>query len=53
VAIAKGELDADAAFMQGRRKVVGSMGTVMDLLRGTASAEHRAAEAQLASETEF
>jgi putative sterol carrier protein len=53
VAVAKGELDPDAAFMQGRLKVVGSMGTVMDLIPMTSSPEHRAAQAQLAAETEF
>ena len=53
VQVAKGELDANAAFMQGRVKVVGDMGKVMALMPLTDSDEYRAALAALAARTTF
>jgi predicted lipid carrier protein YhbT len=51
VEIVRGELDASAAFMQGRVKVVGDMGKVMALMPVTQSAEYRAAVADVAEHT--
>jgi predicted lipid carrier protein YhbT len=53
VDIARGELDPNAAFMQGRVKVVGDMGRVMALMPLTHSDEYRAAQVELAAQTEF
>jgi predicted lipid carrier protein YhbT len=53
VQIARGELDANAAFMQGRVKVAGDMGKVMALMPLTDSDEYRAAVAELAAQTTF
>lgn len=53
VAIARGELDGNAAFMQGRVKAVGSMGTVMALMPLTHSDEYRAALAELSRQTDY
>lgn len=53
VQIARGTLDANAAFMQGRVKVVGDMGKVMALMPMTSSDEYRAALAEVASRTDF
>lgn len=49
--IARGELDEAAAFMQGRVKLVGDMGTFLALQRVTQSPAWRAAAAALAAET--
>jgi putative sterol carrier protein len=51
--ITKGELDANAAFMQGRVKVTGNMGKLMSLMPLTQSPEYKAIAATLAAETEF
>ncbi len=51
--IQKGELDANAAFMQGRVKVTGNMAKLMSLLPITNSAEYKALQADIASITEF
>lgn len=51
--IADGALDVNAAFMQGRVKVVGDMGSVMALMPLTQSDEHRAALVQLAGQTDY
>jgi len=51
--IAKGELDASAAFMQGRVKVTGDMGKVMALMPLTQSDEYRATLAQVSAQTEY
>lgn len=51
--IAQGALDANVAFMQGRVKVVGSMGHVMALMPVTQSEAYRAALAELSSQTEY
>ena len=53
VEIARGTLDANAAFMQGRVKVVGDMGKVMALMPLTSSDEYRAALAEVAARTDF
>lgn len=51
--VAEGTVDAHVAFMQGRLKVVGSMGTVMALMPLLQSDEYRATLAQVASDTEY
>jgi putative sterol carrier protein len=51
--ITKGELDANAAFMQGRVKVTGNMGKLMSLMPLTQSPEYKAIAATLSAETEF
>ncbi len=53
VKIAKGELDANAAFMQGRIKVTGNMGKLMSLMPLTQSAEYKDIAAKVAERTEF
>jgi alkyl sulfatase BDS1-like metallo-beta-lactamase superfamily hydrolase len=51
--IQKGELDANAAFMQGRVKVTGNMAKLMSLLPITNSAEYKALQEEIAKVTEF
>lgn len=51
--VATGELDANAAFMQGRVKVTGNMGKLMSLMPLTQSAEYKAMVARVAERTEF
>jgi hypothetical protein len=51
VAIAAGELDLHAGYMQGRVKVVGDVGALMAVLPVTQSPEHRAVVEQLAAQT--
>ncbi|MEQ1787771.1 MAG: SCP2 sterol-binding domain-containing protein [Acidimicrobiales bacterium] len=51
--IAQGALDANVAFMQGRVKVVGSMGHVMALMPLTQSEAYRAALAEVSSQTQY
>lgn len=53
VKIQRGELDANAAFMQGRMKVTGNMGSLMQLLPLTTSPEYLALQAEIRSITEF
>ncbi len=53
VKVLKGELDANAAFMQGRMKVTGNMGKLMSLMPLTQSAEYKAIQAKVADQTEF
>lgn len=53
VAIAKGDLDANAAFMQGKVKVVGDIGRVMALIGFTQSPEYRVVAARLDSQTDY
>jgi putative sterol carrier protein len=53
VAMAKGELDANAAFMQGRVKVTGNMGKLMSLMPLTQSAEYKDISSKVAEQTEF
>jgi putative sterol carrier protein len=51
--IQKGELDANAAFMQGRVKVTGNMAKLMSLLPITNSAEYKKLQAEILESTEF
>jgi putative sterol carrier protein len=51
--ISKGELDAEAAFMQGRVKVAGDMGKVLALMPLTQSPEYRTAAEKLDAQTEY
>jgi len=51
--IQKGELDATAAFMQGKIKVTGNMGKLMALLPITTSEEYRDLQAAIAAVTQF
>jgi putative sterol carrier protein len=53
VAIAKGELDANAAFMQGKMKVTGNMGKLMQLMPLTMSPEYQALGEKIRAITEF
>jgi putative sterol carrier protein len=51
--IQKGELDANAAFMQGKVKVTGNMAKVMALLPITNAPEYKALQAEIAAITEY
>lgn len=53
VKILNGELDANAAFMQGKMKVSGNMGKLMSLMPLTQSPEYKDIQSKVASETEF
>jgi putative sterol carrier protein len=53
VKIAKGELDPNAAFMQGKMKVTGNMGKLMSLMPLTQSAEYKAISEKVKDQTEF
>jgi putative sterol carrier protein len=53
VRVLKGELDANAAFMQGRVKVTGNMGKLMSLMPLTQSPEYKAIQADVAADTEY
>ena len=53
VKIAKGELDANAAFMQGKVKVTGNMGKLMTLMPLTQSPEYKAIQTKVAEATEY
>ena len=53
VKIQKGELDMNTAFMQGRMKVTGAMGKLMQLLPLTTSTEYQALQATVRAHTEF
>lgn len=53
VRIQKGELDPNAAFMQGRMKVTGNMGKLMSLLPLTQSAEYKAIQEKIRAVTEY
>jgi putative sterol carrier protein len=53
VKIQKGELDANAAFMQGKVKVTGNMAKVMSLLPITNSPEYKKLQTEIAAITEF
>ncbi len=51
--IQQGELDANAAFMQGRIKVAGDMAKLMSLLPVTNSPEYRQLQDQVRQATEY
>ena len=53
VLIQKGELDVNAAFMQGRVKVAGNMGKLMQLMPLTNSPEYKALQDKVNEVTEF
>jgi predicted lipid carrier protein YhbT len=53
VAIQKGELDANAAFMQGKTKVTGNMGRLMQLMPLTMSPEYKALQEKVQAITTF
>ena len=53
VKIQKDELDANAAFMQGRVKVAGDMGKFLHLLPITNSPEYRALQAKLREDATY
>ena len=53
VKIMKGELDANAAFMQGRVKVTGNMAKMMGLLPLSTKPEYKEIQERLRAETEI
>ena len=53
VKVQKGELDANAAFMQGRMKVTGNMGKLMSLMPLTQSPEYKAIQEKIRAVTDF
>jgi putative sterol carrier protein len=53
VAIAKGTLDANAAFMQGKTKVAGNTGKLMALMPLTMSPEYKALQEKIRAITEY
>jgi len=53
VKIQKGELDPNAAFMQGRMKVTGNMGKLMSLMPLTQSAEYKGIQQKINEITEY
>lgn len=53
VLILRGDLDASAAFMQGRVKVTGNMGRLMAVMPFLQSHEHQAMAAAVAAQTEL
>jgi alkyl sulfatase BDS1-like metallo-beta-lactamase superfamily hydrolase len=53
VKVQSGELDANAAFMQGRMKVAGNMAAFMQLLPLTTSAEYKALQEQVRQVTTY
>ncbi len=53
VKIQKGELDPNAAFMQGRMRVTGNMGKLMSLMPLTNSPEYKALQGEIREITEY
>ena len=53
VKVQSGELDANAAFMQGRMKVAGNMAAFMQLLPLTTSSEYKALQEQVRQVTTY
>jgi putative sterol carrier protein len=53
MAMQRGELDPNVAFMQGRMKVAGSMGVMMALLPVTNTPEYQALRREIAAVTDF
>jgi putative sterol carrier protein len=52
-AIQSGSLDPSVAFMQGRMKVAGSMGLLLELLPAARDADHRELRRRVAELTDF
>ncbi|HEY3241432.1 MAG TPA: SCP2 sterol-binding domain-containing protein, partial [Acidimicrobiia bacterium] len=53
VKVQRGELDPNAAFMQGRMKVSGNMAKLMSLLPLTNSPEYRALQEEIRGITDY
>jgi hypothetical protein len=53
VLVQRGELDPNAAFMQGRMKVAGNMGKLMMLMPLTMSPEYKAVQEQIRAITQY
>lgn len=53
VKVQKGELDANAAFMQGRMKVAGNMAKLMQLMPLTNSPEYKTLQEEVRNVTDF
>ena len=53
VKVQKGELDANAAFMQGRVKVTGNMAKLMSLLPLTNAPEYKQLQTEIQAVTEY
>jgi putative sterol carrier protein len=53
VKVQQGDLDANAAFMQGRMKVAGNMGKLMQLLPLTNSPEYKTLQSDITKTTTF
>ncbi len=51
--VQKGELDANAAFMQGRVKVTGNMAKLMSLLPLTNAPEYKQLQEQIHTQTQY
>ncbi len=51
--IQQGQLDANAAFMQGRLKVTGNMGKLMSLMPLTQSAEYKQIQSKVNEQTDY
>jgi putative sterol carrier protein len=51
--LCRGELDPSVAFMQGRLKVVGSMGVMIALLTAMNTSEYQGLRQKIAETTEF
>ena len=53
VAVQKGELDANAAFMQGKTKVTGNMAKLMSLLPLTNAPEYKQLQTEIQAITQY
>lgn len=53
VLVQRGQLDANAAFMQGRAKVAGHLTKLMSVLPLTASADYKDLQGRIADQTEY